>query len=220
MTGTSVTVSVTADMFYGHPPYQDPELKAWRYNVVPKPKTREVFARICPDTDLDLSEVEAVVRILEANHPGRKIYVEADGTVVSVPAEGAGTRRVSLAFVTAMAEASASKPQGYDTEYYLTVEMPRSKMRYSDFESGILRYLRLIRPNKSVWLDGGTWEVLGCDRRVVEDGEPTPTSTGRFGKEDVPKVHILSDAEFTQLMAVQYGRGFSDGWDASSDGVI
>jgi len=168
MTGTCVTVRVTADMYYGHPPYQDPELKAWRYNIVPKPKTREVFARICPDTDLDLSEIEAIVRILEANHPGRKIYVEADGTVVSVPAEGAGTRRVSLAFVTAMAEARASKPANEDTEYYLTVEMPRSRMRFSDFESGILRYLRMIRPGKAVQLDGGTWEVLGCDRGFAE----------------------------------------------------
>ncbi len=217
MSGSYVTVSVTADMYYGHPPYQDPELKAWRYNIVPKEKERQVFARICPDTDLDLSEVEAIARILEANHPGRKIYVEADGTVVSVPSEGAGTRRVSLAFVTAMAEARASKPQGEDTEYYLTIEMPKSKMCFSDLDSGILRYLRLIRPDYSIWMDG--WEVLGTERRV-EDGGPTPTSTGRYGKENVPKVHILSDAEYIQLMNAQYDRGFAEGWDAHYAKVV
>ncbi len=209
MTGTTVTVNVTADMYYGHPPYQDPKLKAWRYNIVPKPKKREVFARICPDTDLDLSEIEGLVRVLEANHPGRKIYVEADGTVVSVPAEGAGTRRVSLAFVTAMAEARASKPKGEDTEYYLTIELPKSRMRFSDLESGIFRYLRIIRPDNSIELDGGTWEVIGKRRQVASEGR-APASKGRYGKKKA-KIYILSDAEYRQLMDAEYGRGFSDG---------
>lgn len=217
---TSVSVSVTADMYYGHPPSQDPELKAWRYNIVPKEKDREVFARINPDTDLELSEVEAIARILEANHPGRKIYVEADGTVVSVPADGAGTRRVSLAFVTAMAEARASKPANEDTEYYLTVELPKSRMLFSDFDPNILRYLRLIRPDKMVQLDGGTWEVIGQDRQAVPE-DPTPTYAGRgHGKENVPKVHILTDEEYRDLRAAEYDRGFAEGWNAHYARVV
>ncbi len=213
-------ITVTADLYYGHPQYQDPELKAWRHNIVPKDKQREVFARINPDTDLELSEIETLANILETSHPGRKIYVESDGTVVSVPAEGAGTRRVSLAFITAMAEARASKPQNENTEYYLTVELPRSRMYFSDFES-VLRYLRLIRPDNSVCLDGGTWEVLGYERNVVPEETPTLTCTSQFGKEkEAPRVHVLSDVEYRQLLRSEYDRGFGDGYDAAYAKVV
>ena len=207
-------VTVTADLCYGAGHDPDPELKAWRYNIVPRPKDREVFARIRPDTDLDLTEIEAIVRILETNHPGRKVYVESDGTVVSVKAEGAGSRKISLAFMTAMAEANASKVPDGDTEYYLTTELPRSSMTFTDVDGGIMRYLRLIRPRNAIWLDGGTWEVLGRPRHPVADAEDTPTYSGRYGEDPSPRVHILSDAEYGQLMAVQYDRGFSDGLEA------
>ena len=207
-------VTVTADLCYGAGHNPDPELKAWRHNIVPKPKDREVFARIRPDTDLDLTEIEAIVRLLELNHPGRKVYVESDGTVVSVKAEGAGSRRISLAFMTAMAEARASKVPDGDTEYYLTMELPRSRMTFTDVDGGIMRYLRLIRPRNAIWLDGGTWEVLGRPRHPVADAKDTPTYSGRYGEDPAPRVHILSDAEYGQLMAAQYDRGFSDGLEA------